>query len=575
MRERKMIQDEEGPSLFPGMEELGIGSIRRMEERKADEFEEDARFERALLDYDDDSYDDDSDNDGDYDEDYEEPESVSRKGKVLDRESERLIDGRELTAEDLKNLRPVGRGPYLFISCTFILLFLLLIGQAVYFNLYQKDAILDSPYNRRQNSLSDSIIRGRILSEDGEALAYTYSGEDGYEERIYPYANMYAHTVGYASHGKNGIESVANYQLMTSHTNLIDQIANDFSGKKNQGDDVVTTLNTRMTQYAWDALGDYRGAVIVMDPKTGAILAMVAKPNFDPNTLAETWEEMVSDSSNSQLLNRATQGLYPPGSTFKIVTTLAYMRSKHNLDKFRYDCTGIFEIGNTTVHCYKDAVHGEEDFKYAFAHSCNTAFAQIGLDTGAKALGDTAEKLLIGKELPSDLYASKSRYSLTEQSGEAELVQTAFGQGKTLVTPYQMALIVAAIANDGVLMKPYLIDHAVTPTGKILNQTKPSKYTTLMTKSETQVLKQLMKAVVDDGSASALSGRSYEVAGKTGSAEFTKSDGTVGTHSWFVGYTGGDNPDLVISVLAENGGAGSSTAVPIAERILDSWYSEW
>jgi peptidoglycan glycosyltransferase len=284
---------------------------------------------------------------------------------------------------------------------------------------------------------------------------------------------------------------------------------------------------------------------------------------------------MVSDSSNSQLLNRATQGLYPPGSTFKIVTTLAYMRSKHNLDKFRYDCTGIFEIGNTTVHCYKDAVHGEEDFKYAFAHSCNTAFAQIGLDTGAKALGDTAEKLLIGKELPSDLYASKSRYSLTEQSGEAELVQTAFGQGKTLVTPYQMALIVAAIANDGVLMKPYLIDHAVTPTGKILNQTKPSKYTTLMTKSETQVLKQLMKAVVDDGSASALSGRSYEVAGKTGSAEFTKSDGTVGTHSWFVGYTGGDNPDLVISVLAENGGAGSSTAVPIAERILDSWYSEW
>ena len=568
MRERKLVQEEEGPTLFPGMEELGIGSIRRNEERLADEFEEDARFERALEEYDDDP-------DDEFYDDEDEQESSLHAGMILDRESEQLIDGKELTAEDLKNLRPVGRGPYLFISCTFILLFLLLIGQAVYFNLYQKDEILNSPYNRRQNSLSESIIRGKILSEDGEVLAYTYSDEDGYEERIYPYANMYAHTVGYASHGKNGIESIANYQLMTSHTNLLDQIANDFSGKKNQGDDVVTTLNTRLTQYAWEALGDYRGAVIVMDPKTGAILSMVAKPNFDPNTLAETWEEMVSDSSNSQLLNRATQGLYPPGSTFKIVTTLAYMRSRHNLEKFHYNCTGIFEIGNTTVHCYKDAVHGEEDFMYAFAHSCNTAFAQIGLDTGAKALGDTAEKLLIGKELPSDLYASKSRYSLTEQSGEAELVQTAFGQGKTLVTPYQMALIVSAVANDGVLMNPYLIDHTVTPTGKILNKTKPSKYTTLMSKSETQVLKELMKAVVDDGSASALSGRSYQAAGKTGSAEYTKSDGSVGTHSWFVGYTGGDNPDLVISVLAEDGGAGSSTAVPIAERILDSWYEEW
>ena len=124
-------------------------------------------------------------------------------------------------------------------------------------------------------------------------------------------------------------------------------------------------------------------------------------------------------------------------------------------------------------------------------------------------------------------------------------------------------------------MNPYLIDHTVTPTGKILNKTKPSKYTTLMSKSETQVLKELMKAVVDDGSASALAGRSYQAAGKTGSAEYTKSDGSVGTHSWFVGYTGGDNPDLVISVLAEDGGAGSSTAVPIAERILDSWYEEW
>ena len=217
--------------------------------------------------------------------------------------------------------------------------------------------------------------------------------------------------------------------------------------------------------------------------------------------------------------------------------------------------------------------HGAEDLSYAFAHSCNTAFSKIGLDLGADRLTATAESLLFGSALPSPLNTSKSRCHLVGTAGDQELVQTAFGQGKTLVTPYHMALIVSAIANDGAVMKPYLIDHVENEAGKVIKKTRPRRSVQLCTGSEAAALKTLMSAVVTDGSARALSGRGYEVAGKTGSAEYTKGDGSMGTHSWFVGFSGGNDPDLVICVLAENGGAGSSTAVPIAGEVLDRYYS--
>ena len=526
---RRELDSEAGPDIFPGMEDAGIGAVPYA-----------------------------------YGEDvYTEEMYAGDPG----RERRPVPDGGKPRAGKR------GRGPYLFISYAFMLLFLLLLGQIVYFNLKLKDGILNSPYNRRQNALAEYITRGEIRSHDGAVLAKTVTDEEGNETRVYPYANEYAHAVGFATYGKSGVEAAANYQLMTSHANIIDGVINDLRGRKNPGDNVITTLDSRLQDISYSALGDFRGAVIVMNPKTGAIYAMVAKPNFDPNTLAETWDEMVSDASNSQLLNRATQGLYPPGSTFKMVTSLAYFRRYHDFSRFHYECTGEYEVGSIKVHCFKGTVHGEEDYTAAFARSCNTAFSQIGLDLGASALTRTADSLLFGESLPSDIPASKSRWSLTNDSGDAEVVQTAFGQGKTLVTPYHMALIVSAVANDGVLMKPRLIDHVENASGMTLTKTRPARYRQLLTASEASALRNLMTAVVTDGSASALYGRGYEVAGKTGSAEYVTSEGNIGTHSWFVGFTGGDDPDLAIAVLAEDGGAGSSTAVPIAGEILDTYYA--
>ena len=204
-------------------------------------------------------------------------------------------------------------------------LFLVMMGYLVYFNVVRSKEIINSPYNVRMDSLSDRVVRGSILDKNGEVLAETVVAEDGTETRNYPYGDVYAHVVGYDSKGKSGLESVENFDLLTSNAFFVEKIVKEFKEEKNIGDNVVTTLESKLQQAAYDALGDHKGAVVVMEASTGKILAMVSKPTFDPNTISEDWEWLTTDE-NSSLLNRATQGAYAPGSTFKLVTTLEYMR---------------------------------------------------------------------------------------------------------------------------------------------------------------------------------------------------------------------------------------------------------
>ncbi|MFR8139365.1 MAG: penicillin-binding transpeptidase domain-containing protein, partial [Blautia hansenii] len=416
---------------------------------------------------------------------------------------------------------------YTIISYFFVVIFLSLIGYMVYFNVAKREAVISSPYNTRQNQMEERILRGSILSADGQVLARTETDEAGNETRVYPYGNMFAHVVGYDSHGKNGVEALANYSLMTSHSDYIDQVKNEILENKNPGDNVVTTLNTKLQERAYNALGGYNGAVVVMDPKTGAVLASVSKPDFNPNTLSADWDYLVSDSSNSSLLNRATQGAYPPGSIFKVVDALAYMRKNGTIDNFSYNCTGSITVDNHTIPCFGGEVHGSEDFTTAFAESCNTAFTQIGLDLGGSNLQKTAEDLLFNKKLPIPIDYTKSKFDLGSTPGNPLLMQTSIGQGNTLVSPMHMALITSAIANDGKLMQPYYIDRVETINGTKVKSTKPTVYKELMTASEAATLKNLMAEVVNRGTGTQLSGESYSAAGKTGSAEYYGADGRI------------------------------------------------
>ena len=454
----------------------------------------------------------------------------------------------------------------------FVLLFALLIGRVVWINVFEAESLRNNINNTKADSNSDNIIRGDIRTLDGTVLATTLVDENGNQTRSYPYDNVFAHVVGYASNGKSGMEAEENYALLSSHSSLLKQIRAGETGEKVQGDRVVVTLDEKLQQTAYYALGSYKGAVVVMEPDSGKILAMVSKPDFNPNFIGMEWENLVSDTSSSALLNRATQGLYPPGSTFKMITTLAYLRAHPtNYSSFSWNCEGALSQGDVTITCYGDQKHGMEDLGGAFSNSCNTAFAQIGLDLDNGQFRKTAEEFLFNHALPTSMQHSQSIFKLTKDSSSGEQMTTAIGQGDTLVTPLHMALVTSTIANGGIMMRPYYVDHIETNDGTIVKQYDPEIYKKVLTPDEAGILTDYMKRTAESGTAAALSGNGYTVAGKTGSAEY-ESNGVTGTHSWFCGFAQTSEPHIAIAVIAEDGGTGSATAVPIAKQILDAFF---
>lgn len=456
-----------------------------------------------------------------------------------------------------------------------MILFIALMGYLVYFTIARANTFVNSPYNQRQESFAKNVVRGSITDRNGNVLAETQVAEDGTETRYYPYGSLFSHVIGYndSEFGRTGLESVENFELLTSNAFFVEKIQNEFNGTKNRGDTVVTTLDADLQQAASDALGDFKGAVVVMEADTGKILAMVSKPDFDPNEIASNWESLNTDEENSPLLNRATSGSYAPGSVFKIVTTLAYMRQYSNYSDYSYDCSGSITVGDTTIPCAGGNVHGYEDLRSSFANSCNSSFANLGLQLDIEGYRDTAEDLLFNAQLPCVLDYTKGSFVLNEESPDSEIMMTAMGQGKTTVSPYHMALITQAIANGGTLMEPYLVDSVTNYTGTEVRRNVPKSYARLMTSGEASQLKDYMTAVIQEGTGLVLSGRSYTVAGKTGTAEYS-SDSSDMTHSWFTGFTNVDNPELVITVITEGSdGSAGGRAVSIAGTILDSYYN--
>ena len=480
--------------------------------------------------------------------------SKTQRRKVQDEPKPKKTDNKELI-----------RVTYLFVG-----VFLAMMGYMVYFNVVRSKDIINSPYNVRLDSMADRVVRGKILDRDGNVLAETEVDEDGDEKRVYPYGELYAHVVGYHSKGKSGLESAENFNLLTSNAFFVEKFVKEFQEEKNVGDSVVTTLDTNLQQAAYNALGSYKGAVVVMEVSTGKILSMVSKPDFDPNTIGKNWES-ITTGEESVLLNRVTQGAYAPGSVFKLVTTLAYMRENNAYANYSYTCESEIEHEGTTIHCAKNRKHGEEDLMTSLANSCNTSFCNIGLTLNITKFQNTAKELLFNSKLPSVLPYSQSKFQLETNASSAEVMMTSIGQGKTQMSPYHMALITSAIANGGILMEPYLVDHIENYTGSVIDKNMPHKYAELMTSEEAAQLKEYMMAVVTSGTATALNGQSYSIAGKTGTAEYSSDKEKA--HSWFAGFTNVDNPDLAICVVVESADNSGMSAVTVTKKILNAYYS--
>ena len=387
-------------------------------------------------------------------------------------------------------------------------------------------------------------------------------------------ATSFIHSVGYSGkNGKTGLESLANFYLLSSHVNLIEKTINEFQGKKNLGDNVITTLDVDLQQTASDAIGKHRGAVIVMEPDTGKILTMVSQPNFNANLVDERWAELISpDNTKAQLVNRATQGLYPPGSTFKMLTVLEYMKENPNTwQDYVYNCNGSYQNGDYTIKCYHGTAHGAQNLIQAFANSCNGAFAEIGMQINSEKFRALANQMLFNSELPYTLPYNQSTFSLDGSSDDWEKLQTAIGQGKTQITPVHLNMITSAIANGGVLMKPYVIDHVENDAGSVVKTFKPSEYKRLMSEEEADKLTELLTAVVEEGTARKLKGLSYTAAGKTGSAEYNNVKGD--SHAWFTGFAPAEDPEVCVTIIVEGAGSGGDYAVPIARRIFDAYFA--
>lgn len=459
----------------------------------------------------------------------------------------------------------------MLVTWGFTVLFLVMTGYIAHYSVTHQQELINNSYNGRQKMLLAQNQRGKIFSADGEILAQTVTDAEGNEKRQYPYKNLFSHVVGYAVNGRMGVEAQANYYLINSNAPLSEKASLDMRNEKYPGDDVYTTLNVKLQEVASTAIGVYDGAIIVTEPQTGKILAMVSKPDFDPEQIESMWDALIADEESSVLLNRVTQGLYPPGSTFKMITALEYIRENPDTyQNYHYQCAGAITRGEERIQCYHGSVHGSVDFTRSFAKSCNTSFANIGLSLDKNAFEDTLTTLLFGQKLPVPFPCGTSRVDVTERTSEADMMQVSIGQGTTSITPLQLNMVTCAIANEGILMKPYCVDYVQNSVKNKIKEFSPSSYGKLMSQEEAEILKTLMEDVVEEGTATRLKGLSYTAAGKTGSAEFGTVKGD--SHAWFTGFAPVEDPQICVTIIIEGAGAGGDYAVPIAKRLFDAYF---
>lgn len=474
---------------------------------------------------------------------------------------------------ETENLKKKSNRDLWFTAIFFTLVFVCMMGYYVHFVQTRGQEMINSSYNSRQKLLTAKNTRGAIYSADGEILAETITFESGNEYRNYPFENLFAHVVGFSTKGKTGIEALANPYLIQSNISIAAKIENEVAGVKNPGNNVYTSLRTDLQEIASKSLGVSKGAVIVSNVKTGEILAMVSKPDFNPCTIVEDWDGYLEDQESTVLLNRATQGIYPPGSTFKIVTALAYLRENNgNYQDYYYNCSGSFKYEDSKIGCYHGTVHNGVDMVKSFAKSCNCSFANMGIALDRNIYQKTLMDLGFNQSLPVDLNYNQSKLMVDESISGEDMIQISFGQGSVQMTPLHLHLITNAIAGGGAYKKPQFLTKVESAEGEVIKEFKVQDYKALMTAEEAKSLTELMTAVVEQGTASKLKGLEYTAAGKTGSAEYNKVKED--SHAWFTGFAPAEDPEISVTIIVERIGSGGDYAVPIAKRLFDAYFKE-
>ena len=447
----------------------------------------------------------------------------------------------------------------------FLALFVILAIRQAYVQIVMRPQIAAKPYNPRHALTAAN--RGRILASDGTVLAETVKGK-----RRYPQADSLAQTVGYVSdrYGTSGLEDAYERALTPADSTgdfgaQISEIAQAIAGKHTvqRGADLITTIVPQVQNELYGELSQHaRGAGVVLDPQTGAVLAIVSVPSFNPNTLSADFAQL-SHAEDSPLLNRAINGLYPPGSTFKIFTASAALDSGSvSMDSTFYD-PGYLQIGNFTLHDDESEATGTQDLTGAFALSSNVDFGKIAIQMGADKFYEYLDRWGVGASLDFQLPASRDRVPAKGTVLDGELAQMGFGQGALLTTPLHMALIGATIANGGTEPRPYIVRQVVRESGTGASF-GPSELVSPISADTAANVKKMMVAVVMQGTGTPARLPGVQVAGKTGTA--TNPSGA--PHSWFVCFAPAEHPRVAVAVVVENAGYGAAVAAPIARNVL-------
>ena len=445
----------------------------------------------------------------------------------------------------------------------FSVLFALLVANLTLIMVVQADYYQNMAGNNHTLMQEADTERGSISTYDGVVLAESQQTEDGSYERVYPAGDLASHVVGYYStrYGTSGIEANENETLkgQQNYASWTDVI-NAAAGINTPGNDVRLTLNSTIQQAAQNALAGQTGAAVVMDPSTGAVLAMASSPTYsagDVESLLEQAAQNDGSDDSGELLNRATQGLYAPGSTFKIVSLATALQNGIADEDTVYSSPGTMEIGNAEVSNFGDESYGDITLQRATALSSNTVFGQLGVQIGAQLLVEGAEAFGFNKQLDFDLPTVTSLMPDPDEMTEWETAWASAGEpvgehespAGPQASVLEMAMVGCAIANDGTIMQPYLVDSVYNANGERSYQASSSSYLQAITSETAQRVKEVLKDVVDYGTGTAAAISGVQVAGKTGTAEHVD-----GNDGWFVGMADADSdsPSLVVAIVIED-----------------------
>jgi peptidoglycan glycosyltransferase len=483
--------------------------------------------------------------------------------------------------------RPLRR---VAVAC--VVLFGLLMLNANWVQVVKADAYRDDPRNSRVLLRTYERERGAIVvaqPDGGDRTAVAQSTRtDGPLTwlRQYPGGPRYAHVTGYYSlvHGRTGLERSEDEVLSGEDDRFfVRRLSDTITGREPEGGNIITTLDADAQETAYEALGDNRGAVVALDPGTGAVLAMVSKPSFDPGRLSSfepadirSYYAQLSEDSSDPLLNRTISRTYPPGSTFKVVTAAAALSSGDVTTETQIPSPRELDLPQTraTLRNFGGSSCGGETITLpdAMRISCNTAFGSLGLSLGADRIREQAQAFGFGNDslrVPTTVATSV----FPEDPNEPQTAQSAIGQFDVRVTPLQMAMVAAGVANGGEVMEPHLVREVQAPDLSRLDQADPTVLERAVDEDVAEDLTEMMELVVSEGSGARAQIEGVRVAGKTGTAQHAEGRPP---HAWFIGFAPADDPQVAVAVVVEDGGSfgseatGGALSAPIARRVMSA-----